>query len=193
MGGGDWKTCSLSTRYIAMLTSTPNQGKVAHREALIKEVCFLTGTSPEARIPTNLRRNPKMFFAFWEKLRSKAQTMIATGTANVATEKVPVLLSSVANAQVEEMAKPSMSTAIGSLASSSNGPDDVTSNNFMLASLVVDGKVIKNKRIHVPTCFSSLKTMAISAFQLPEHSDLAFEVGNHNAQDVWHHVSCCVS
>ena len=180
MGGGDWKTCSLSTRYIAMLTSTPNQGKVVHREALIKEVCFLAGTSPEAMIPMKLRRNAKMFFAMWETLRSKAQKMIAMETAN-------------ANAQVEETVKPSVSTASGSLASSGNGPDDVTNNNFMLASLVVGGNVVKTKRICVLICLSSLKTAAISTFKLPEDSDLAFEVLDHNTQDVWHHVSCCVS
>ena len=193
MGGGDWKTRSLSTRYIAMLTSTPNQGKVVHREALIKEVCFLAGTSPEAMIPMKLRRNAKMFFAMLQTLRSNAQKMIAMGTANVATEKAPMLLSSAANAQVEETVKPSVSTASGSLASSSNGPDDVTNNNFMLASLVVGGNVVKTKRICVLVCLSFLKTAAISTFDLPEDSDLAFEVLDHNAQDVWHHVSCCVS
>ena len=193
MGGGDWKTRSLSSRYIDFLTSSPNRGKVAHQEELIKEVMLLTGTNPEARIPTNLRRSPKMFFAMWETLRSKAQKMIAMGTANVATEKAPMLLSSAANARVEETVKPSVSTASGSLASSSNGPDDVTNNNFMLASLVVGGNVVKTKRICVLICLSFLKTAAISTFDLPEDSDLAFEVLDHNAQDVWHHVSCCVS
>ena len=80
-----------------------------------------------------------------------------------------------------------------SLASSGTGPDDVTNSKFMLASLVVGGSVVKTKRICVLICLSFLKTAAISTFDLPEASDLAFEVLDHNAQDVRHHVSCCVS
>ena len=66
-----------------MLTGAPNQGKVAHRDALVKEVCWLTGTTPDNRIPTSLRKKPNTFFAMWEKLHGKAQKVIAGATASL--------------------------------------------------------------------------------------------------------------
>ena len=62
---------------MSVLTAAPNIGKVAWRDALIKEVCWLTGSNAEARIPTTMRKKPSQFFEMWERLRGKAQKMIA--------------------------------------------------------------------------------------------------------------------
>ena len=174
-----------------MLTGAPNQGKVAHRDALVKEVCWLTGTTPDNRIPTSLRRNPNTFFAMWEKMRSKAQKMIADATKPVEVAAKPsesMLLLSAADAADANAAKaakaegipdPGLSAAGKSEASSSSMPD-----KRMLASLLVDGEVVKTKRISVPLSLSSLKMMALCTFDLPQDSDLAFEVLEANTKDV---------
>jgi len=159
---------------MSVLTAAPNIGKVAWRDALVKEVCWLTGSNPEARIPPYLRRKPAQFFAMWEKLRSKAQTMIASKKDQQA------LFTMEAN---EGTLEPGMPEASGT----SSGND-----KFMLASLLVKDEVVKSKRILVPLTLSALKTSAISTFDLPENSTLAFEVLDAKTQDRWHNVSCCV-
>ena len=176
----DWKTRSLSTRYtIAALTIAPNIGKVAWRDALVKEVCWLTGTSPEARIATSMRRKPGQFFEMWEQLRGKASSMIATKKG-----KGQQPLFTLDLADVEKL-DPGLSAASGSTESK---------DKFILASLLVKDRIAKTKRmrISVPFTLSSLKSVAIRTFDLPENSDLAFEVFDATAQDRWHHVSWCV-
>ena len=161
---------------MSVLTAAPNIGKVAWRDALVKEVCWLTGSNAEARIPPSMRKKPAQFFAMWEKLRPKAQKMIASKKDTNAQ----TLFTMEAD---EGKLEPGMPEASGTSSSS---------DKFMLASLFVNDKVVKSKRISVPLTLSSLKSSAIRTFDLPEDSPLAFEVLDAITQDRWHHVSFCV-
>ena len=161
------------TRYtVSMLTSAANQGKVARRDELVKEVCWLAGVTVDASIPPSLRRNPRLFFEMWEKLRDKARKMITE-----ANNKLPASAASradtlLASAVADGSHNPGLSEVCESEASSAAG----SSAKFMLAYLTVNGKILKTKRISMPDSLSSLRDGAVSTFALPLESDLAFEV-----------------
>ena len=159
---------------MSVLTASPNSGKVAWRDALIKEVCWLTGSNAEARISTTMRKKPSQFFEMWERLRGKAQKMIATKKNDTHAQTLLTM-----EEEAEEKLEPGLTEASGPSASSSND------GKFMLASLLVNDKIAKSKRIPKPLSLSSLKTTAISTFDLPEDSDVAFEVLDAATQDVW--------
>ena len=194
MGGGQWGLTDsplvLSTRYtVSMLTSAANFGKVAHRDELVKEVCWLTGTTPEATIPPSLRRNPNLFFAMWEKLRSKAQKMIAEATKPAVAAAKPVVGTELlapavaADALLEGTPEPGLTEA-GRSEGSSASSSSAKLAKFMLAYLMENDEIVNTKRIPVPLSMSSLYEIAVSTFNLPQDSDLAFEVLEATTQDM---------
>ena len=169
---------------MSMLTSAVNQGKVAHRDALVKELCWLTGTTSEASIPPSLRRNPSLFFAMWENLSSKAQKMITEATKpGVPAVRAADLFTAAAGggAKAEGTPDPGLTAAGGTEASTSAS----AAAKSMLASLMLKDKVVKTKRISVPVSLSALKDLAISTFDLScPSSDLAFEVCEGRTKDL---------
>ena len=170
-----------------MLTGAPNVGKVANRDALVKEVCWLTGTSLDASIPPSLRRNPSLFFAMWENLRSKAQKMISKPAAApkpaVSTELQLLSTADAADALAGKP-DPGLTEAGGPEGPLEPSGSPAKSAKFMLASLIENDKIVKTKRMSVPVSLSSLKTIAVSTFDLPKGSDLVFEVLPFNTKDM---------
>ena len=155
-------------------------GKVAWRDALVKEVCWLTGSNPEARIPTSMRKQPGTFFAMWEHHRSKASKLI---NLNKKKDSPPSLLTLTMPAYDGGMPEPGASEASGTSASAGNG-------KFMLASLLVDDKIAKSKRIPVPATVSDLRKTAVATFGLPEKCAMTFEVLDASTKDRQHAPSC---
>ena len=168
---------------MSVLTSSPNAGKVAWRDALVKEVCWLTGTTSESRIPSSMRRQPGQFFAMWEQCRGKAQKLISLNKKKDA----PASLLTLEAADDQVKLEPGLSEASGTSAHSAGN------DKFMLASLLENDKIVKSKRIIVPHSLADLKKFAIDTFHLPQDSDLAFELLDATTQDMhdsMHHVVC---
>ena len=173
---------------MSVLTSAPNVGKIAWRDALVKEVCWLTGSTAEAKIPTGMRKRPGQFFEMWEKLRGKAQMMISAQKDQPKNK----LLAPLEDAEpVEETLDPSMPEASGSTESKEK---------LVLVSLMDQkNKIVKIKRMRIsaPLGMASLRASALSTFGLSKNSDLAFEVFDVAAQDTSHllcmyrHESMC--
>ena len=57
---------------ISMLSAHPDFQKNTHRDMLIPVVCALTGQSTSNRIPSMLRKQPKLFFQGFEQLKTRA-------------------------------------------------------------------------------------------------------------------------
>ena len=171
---------------MSVLTSAPNVGKIAWRDALVKEVCWLTGSTAEAKIPPGMRKRPGQFFEMWEKLRGKAQMMIA---AQKGQPKNKLFTMDDAD-QVEEALDPGVPEASGSTESK---------DKLVLVSLMEKDKIVKSKRMRIsaPLGMASLRASALSTFGSSKNSDLAFEVFDVVAQDTSHllcmyrHESMC--
>ena len=59
-----------------MLSSSPDYGKIGHRDELLPHLLKLTGNTSSSRVPSALRKNPSLFFDCFMNLRPKAAAMI---------------------------------------------------------------------------------------------------------------------
>ena len=147
---------SIHVRFtVKMLTSSPTAGSKAHCQELTKILFAETSLNEDSRIPTVLRKDPRMFFQVFEQERKKKTTV-----AGAAPESSDVASRSMA-------AVPgTLGTAPDSVARA-EGQGDGDDTVFVKVSVSENGVNLKTKSIPFCTSFQKMTTNVKRAFSLP--------------------------
>ena len=159
---------------MAALTTSPLAGSRAHCKEL-GDLLFESSTLKDSdRIPTTLRRNPKMFFEIFEK--EKAKMAAAAGPAETAAAVAP-------GAAGAPTASPAASSAVPPTSATPAGqPPEVAGSRLLVkVTYTKDGLVVKTKRVQMAKTFNDMIASLRVAFGVPTHYIIKLSV--HDGKD----------
>ena len=135
---------SIHVRFtVKRLTSSPTAGSKAHCQELTKILYAETSLNEDSRIPTVLRRDPRLFFRVFEQERKKKTT-----DAGAAPD-------SGCDGQGSTLTTPA------------EGQDDGDDALFVKVSVSKNGVILKTKSIPFCTSFEEMTANVKRAFSLP--------------------------
>ena len=156
---------SIHVRFtVKRLTSSPTAGSKAHCQELTKILFAETSLNEDSRIPTVLRKDPRMFFQVFEQERKKKTTVAgaAPESSDVASRSmaaVPGTLGTAPDSGCDGQGSRLTARAEGQ----GDGDDTV----FVKVSVSENGVNLKTKSIPFCTSFQKMTTNVKRAFSLP--------------------------
>ena len=175
---------SIHVRFtVKELTSSPLAGSKAHCQELTKILYAETSLNEDSRIPTVLRRNPRLFFQVFEQERKKkrADAVAAPGGSGVASRSmvaVPGTLGAAPDSGCDGQGSRLTARAEGQ----GDGDDTV----FVKVSVTKNGVTLKTKSIPFCTSFQQMTTNVKHAFSLPASTTfMLYYMDQAKAQILW--------
>ena len=142
---------SIHVRFtVKRLTSSPTAGSKAHCQELTEILYAETSLNKDSRIPTVLRRDPRLFFRVFEQERKKKTT-----DAGAAPRTLGAAPDSGCDGQGSTLTTPA------------EGQDDGDDALFVKVSVSKNGVILKTKSIPFCTSFQKMTANVKRAFSLP--------------------------
>ena len=116
--------------------SDPDYGKIAHRDKLLPKLLFLSGNTPQGRIPTKLRNEPSLFFQGFIQLRGKEANLLKKEDTTAAAGTT--LGDSAAGAALAAGAAGASLAAVAAASAASDGSKTVKARHVMFANHTYD-------------------------------------------------------